>query len=147
MDWVKTEFLIGRYPARFNEKTGLPSFLEAIKKEGIRRVIDVRADPRLPFHFQPARMLELLAPEGIEYVRYHELGNPRTLRDQARFKTDHPDVEMAKRLYVLHIAGSRQDALDKLYGLLQDHVTTALVCTCRSDSICHRFWLKEILDR
>lgn len=115
-------------------------FVDALKRAGVERVIDVRAVPnsRRP-GFSKTPLRNALAEAGIDYVHLRALGTPADGRAAARAGR-HKDLE---RIYAGQlelpeaIAGGAQ-----MLDLAQDK-PSAVLCYERDPAVCHRTLLLD----
>jgi len=122
------------------EGTTVGEFLAALKKAGVRRVIDVRALPlsRRP-GFSKSALRAALEEEGIEYVHLKALGTPAEGRAAARAGR-HEDLERiyAGQLELPEAIGQSAQMLD-----LAAERPSALLCMEREPAQCHRTLLLD----
>jgi len=121
-------------------------FIKNLRDLKINVVVDVRFSCRYPSYYVPGKMKHLLEENGIEYLRYRELGNPSNLRKIAGENTI-----LGRKLYKEHVLkqeGSRKQ-FKELYRQIDDHPEKiyCLICYCPTWDLrsCHRFWLRELL--
>jgi uncharacterized protein (DUF488 family) len=117
------------------EGTTVGEFLAALKKAGVRRVIDVRALPlsRRP-GFSKSALRAALEEEGIEYVHLKALGTPAAGRTAARAGR-HSEMEKiyAGQLELPEAMAQSAQMLD-----LAAEMPSALLCMERDPAHCHR---------
>ena len=123
------------------EKRTVHELIEALRADGVRKVVDVRADPvsrRAEFN---AKRLELsLRDAGIEYVPLREMGIPREVRKGPEGKAGKGAL---LEWYARHL-----DANPGLVGRLVEMSKgprIALLCYEREESECHRGVLSQRL--
>jgi uncharacterized protein (DUF488 family) len=117
------------------EATTMPDFLDALKRAGVRRVIDVRALPlsrRPGFSKNPLR--NALAEAGIEYSHLRALGTPAAGRDAAR-KGRQAELE---RIYAGQLELPEAIAAGAQMLDLAEQEPSALLCYEREPAGCHR---------
>jgi uncharacterized protein (DUF488 family) len=117
------------------EATTMPDFLDALKRAGVRRVIDVRALPlsrRPGFSKNPLR--NALAEAGIEYSHLRALGTPAAGRDAAR-KGRQAELE---RIYAGQLELPEAIAAGAQMLDLAEQDPSALLCYEREPAGCHR---------
>lgn len=127
------------------EGTDIDRFVRTLKAVGVRQLADVRAVAvsRKP-GFSKKKLAQRLAEEGIEYIHFVALGDPKPGREAARAgKSD-----LFRSIYDDHIeTDAAQDALQAL----KDTVSTAatcLLCFERDPETCHRTIVaREVTDR
>jgi uncharacterized protein (DUF488 family) len=117
------------------EGTTVPEFLAALKKAGVRQVIDVRALPlsRRP-GFSKSPLRAALAEAGIEYVHLKALGTPASGRAAARAGRH---AEMA-RIYAGQLELPEAIAQSAQMLDLAGEKPSALLCMEREPAHCHR---------
>jgi len=110
-------------------------FLEALKKAGVERVIDVRAVPnsRRP-GFSKNLLRNALAEEGIDYVHLRALGTPADGRAAARANRH----EELKRIYAGQLELPEAIAESAQMVELAKEKPSALLCYERNPTGCHR---------
>jgi uncharacterized protein (DUF488 family) len=116
------------------------SFLAALERAGVRRVIDVRQLPlsRRP-GFSKTALAAALAERGIGYVHLKALGTPKPGRDAAK-KGDRRTLEAvyAGQLQL----PEAQAAAARMRDLIAE-TPSALLCFERDPCVCHRTLLLE----
>ena len=117
------------------EGTTLPEFIAALKRAGVRRVIDVRALPlsRRPGFSKPA-LSGALNEAGMEYVHLKALGTPSDGRAAARAGR-HADMA---RIYAGQLELPEAIAQGAQMLALAREEPTALLCMEREPAHCHR---------
>lgn len=119
-------------------------FLDLLLRNGIRRVVDVRANPisrRYGFHKSTlARLCGLL---DLDYVHLPELGIPSAWREQLETVSDY--ARLFDR-YEATILPAATEALDRLGALIIER-PTVLVCQEKDAAFCHRRRLAIRLSR
>lgn len=110
-------------------------FLAALRKEGIERIIDVRALPlsRRP-GFSKSPLRAALEESGIEYVHLKALGTPAAGRTAARAGRH----EELKRIYAGQLELPEAMAQSAQMLELVREKPTALLCMEREPAHCHR---------
>jgi len=118
--------------------------LDLFLRSGIRRVVDVRANPisrRYGFHKSTlARLCGLL---DLDYVHLPELGIPSAWREQLETASDY--AHLFDR-YEAAILPNATAALDRLGALIAER-PTVLVCQEKDAAFCHRRRLAVRLSR
>lgn len=117
------------------EGTDVDHFVGTLKAAGVKRIADVRAVPiSRKKGFSKKILANRLATEGIEYLHFFVLGNPKLGRDAAR--AGH--FSRFRAIYIQHLES--EDAQASLKELL--HVAgekpTCLLCFERDPLTCHR---------
>ena len=117
------------------EGTTLPEFIAALKRAGVRRVIDVRALPlsRRP-GFSKTALSGALNEAGMEYVHLKALGTPSDGRAAARAGR-HADMA---RIYAGQLELPEAIAQGAQMLALAREEPTALLCMEREPAHCHR---------
>ncbi len=124
------------------EGRDITGFLDALEREGVARVVDVR---ELPLSrrkgFSKTALGEALADRGIEYVHCRPLGNPKPNRE--RYWAG--DVEGGAAVYREHLHdGDSYCALVDLADTVAD-AATCLLCFEADHERCHRDVIVESL--
>ena len=122
------------------EGTTVPEFVEALRKAGVERVIDVRALPlsRRP-GFSKTPLRGALEEAGIEYVHLKALGTPADGRTAARAGR-HEDMA---RIYAGQLELPEAMAQSALMLELAREKPSALLCMEREPTHCHRTLLLD----
>lgn len=126
------------------EGTTVGEFIEALKKAGVERVIDVRALPlsRRP-GFSKSPLRAALEESGIEYVHLKALGTPADGRAAARAGR-HADLE---RIYSGQLELPEAIAQSAQMLDLATEKPSALLCMEREPAHCHRTLLLNAVAR
>lgn len=122
------------------EGTTVPEFIDALKKAGVERVIDVRALPlsRRP-GFSKSPLRGALEEAGIDYVHLKALGTPPAGRAAARAGRD----EELKRIYAGQLELPEAMAQSAQMLELARERPSALLCMEREPAHCHRTLLLD----
>ena len=117
------------------EGTTVPEFIAALKRAGVRRVIDVRALPlsRRP-GFSKTALSGALNEAGMEYVHLKALGTPSDGRAAARAGR-HADMA---RIYAGQLELPEAIAQGAQMLALAREEPSALLCMEREPAHCHR---------
>lgn len=117
------------------EAATVPEFVAALRKAGVKRVIDVRALPlsRRP-GFSKSPLKAALEEAGIEYVHLKALGTPAAGRTAARAGR-HQDLE---RIYAGQLELPEAMAQSAQMLELAREKPSALLCMEREPAHCHR---------
>ncbi len=117
------------------ETTTVPELIDALRKAGVERVIDVRALPlsRRP-GFSKTSLRGALEEAGIEYVHLKALGTPADGRAAARAGR-HADLE---RIYAGQLELPEAMAQSAQMIELAREKPSALLCMEREPAHCHR---------
>lgn len=126
------------------EGSDIAAFIARIRAAKMAVLADVRALPlSRKKGFSKNSLRDLLQQQGIRYVHFGELGDPKEGRDAARAGR-HADF---RRVYTKHISGNDQQAgLIRLAELARE-VPTCLMCFERDPLSCHRSIIADRLRR
>lgn len=126
------------------EGVHLDGLLDRLMRHGIRRLIDVRANPvARRFGFHKSTLARICPKVGIEYVHIPEVGIPGTWR------ADLDTFDSYQRLfhrYEAEVLPGQRDALDVLAALIRE-MPSALMCKEANPLCCHRTTLANQLSR
>ena len=117
------------------EGTDIDRFVRTLKAAGVRQLADVRAVAvsRKP-GFSRKKLAQRLAEEGIEYIHFAALGDPKPGREAARAGK----FDLFRSIYGDHIeTDAAQDALQDLKEFVRA-AATCLLCFERNPETCHR---------
>jgi len=117
------------------EGASLVSLIDALKREGVAAVLDVRRDPwsRRP-EFRKRALEAALAVAGIAYRHEPRLGVPWEIRERFR---DGTDPEGFAAWYATEVLGGEGDLLRELSASVGS-TPTALLCYEADPTRCHR---------
>ena len=117
------------------EATTMADFLAALRRAGVKRVIDVRALPlsRRP-GFSKSILAATLKEAGIDYVHLKALGTPKPGRDAAK----KGDVATLTAVYEGQLALPEAQAQAARMRALAEEMPSALLCYERDPCHCHR---------
>ncbi len=117
------------------EGTDIERFVETLKAVGIQVLADVRAVAiSRKKGFSKKALKARLELEGISYLHFDALGDPKSGREAARAGR----YEEFRRVYGKHISGNEaQQALQALENVIRD-APSCLLCFERDPSVCHR---------
>jgi uncharacterized protein (DUF488 family) len=118
------------------EGATVQSFLAALRADGVKLVVDVRAlaSSRRP-GFAKTRLAANLADAGIDYVHMRRLGTPADGRAAAR-SGRHDEM---RRVFLEHLATEpAQEELEALAQLVRADRRIALLCFEADPAHCHR---------
>ena len=124
------------------EGLNVETFLAKLKKNGIRRIIDIRCNAfsRKP-GFSKSRLSAVLQEHGIDYVHIPQLGIPSSLRKNLH---DPEDYVSLFKIYVSEILPTVEEYIETALSLI-DEEPSALLCFEKDYSQCHRshlsWWL------
>ena len=126
------------------ESTTMGDFLDALKKAGIERVIDVRALPlsRRP-GFSKSPLKAALNEAGIDYVHLKALGTPSEGRSAARAGRQ----EELERIYAGQLELPEAMVQAEQMRELAGEKPSALLCYEREPAACHRSLLLAAVAR
>jgi len=126
------------------EGTTVPDFVDALKKAGVERVIDVRALPlsRRP-GFSKTPLRNALAEAEIEYIHLKALGTPSEGRTAARAGR-YADLE---RIYAGQLELPEAIAQSAQMLELAREAPSALLCMEREPAHCHRTLLLDAVAK
>jgi len=126
------------------EGTTVPDFVDALKKAGVERVIDVRALPlsRRP-GFSKTPLRNALAEAEIEYIHLKALGTPSEGRTAARAGR-YADLE---RIYTGQLELPEAIAQSAQMLELAREAPSALLCMEREPAHCHRTLLLDAVAK
>lgn len=117
------------------EGTDIERFVQTLKAVGIQVLADVRAVAlSRKKGFSKTALRNRLAEEGIEYVHFNPLGDPKPGREAARAGK----YDLFRTIYGKHLATAEaQSALRQLEIAVQNKAT-CLLCFERDPNVCHR---------
>ena len=117
------------------EGTDIERFVGTLKATGVRQLADVRAVAMSrKAGFSKKKLAARLAEEGIQYLHFVALGDPKPGRDAARAG----EFDLFRSIYVDHIkTDEAQNALRDLVDTVKV-APTCLLCFERDPETCHR---------
>ena len=117
------------------EGTDIDKFVATLKAVEIRVLADVRAIAlSRKKGFSKTALRERLAVEGIQYIHFVDLGDPKSGREAARAGK----YDVFRKIYGKHLASElAQSALSEL-KLVTRFNSTCLLCFERDPNVCHR---------
>ncbi|PHR19308.1 MAG: hypothetical protein COA37_17925 [Hoeflea sp.] len=117
------------------EGTDISRFITTLQAAGVKRVADVRAVAvSRKKGFSKRKLAERLAENGIEYVHFVDLGDPKPGREAARAGR----YEEFRDIYCNHLESPEaQESLGKLRAIVSEKAT-CLLCFERDPKTCHR---------
>ncbi|MGJ0394355.1 MAG: DUF488 domain-containing protein [Methylocystis sp.] len=124
------------------EGTDVDRFVATLKAAGVNTVADVRAVAMSRKKgFSKNALRDRLDEEGIAYVHFIELGDPKIGRDAARLGK----INEFRRVYSTHLES--QDAVDALETLdkTAQKTSVCLLCFERDPANCHRTMIADRL--
>jgi hypothetical protein len=117
------------------EGRSVDGFLDKLLHSGIRRIVDVRANPvSMKYGFAKSSLSGLAAKLGIGYVHCPELGIPSNRRKQAQTATDFLKLF---NYYESQILPAQEDDAAKVAELMKA-MPSVLLCMEREAVNCHR---------
>jgi uncharacterized protein (DUF488 family) len=122
------------------EGTDIDRFIATLKAVGVERLADVRAVPlSRKKGFSKKSLAARLEGEGIDYVPFKPLGDPKPGRDAARAG----QFDLFRDIYTEHL--DSEDAQASLRDLIvaAGEKTTCLLCFERDPLTCHRSIVAE----
>jgi uncharacterized protein (DUF488 family) len=126
------------------EGTDIERFVQTLKAVGVQVLADVRAVAlSRKKGFSKTALRNRLAEEGIEYVHYNMLGDPKPGREAARAG----QYDEFRKIYSKHLATvEAQLALKELEIAVEDKAT-CLLCFERDPNVCHRSIVTQALRK
>ncbi len=123
------------------EGRSIEELIAILREDGVRTVVDVRADPwsRRP-ELIGARLGRSLEAAGLVYVQAKELGVPSEVRKGAK---DAAGFERLLEWYRRYLDG-RPELVDRLVGMARG-TRIAMLCYEREEAQCHRGVLSDRL--
>ncbi len=117
------------------EATDIERFVATLKAVGIQRLADVRAIPRSRKKgFSKKSLSARLEVEGIEYLPFQALGDPKPGRAAARAGY----YDLFRAIYAAHLdSDDARSCLNKLVAVAGEK-PTCLLCFERDPITCHR---------
>ena len=117
------------------EGTDIERFVQTLKIVGVTTLADVRAVPlsRKP-GFSKSALRMRLTQEGISYLHFVELGDPKAGREAARLGR----YEVFRKIYRQHLQSVEAAAALRSLAELVEETRTCLLCFERDPSVCHR---------
>ena len=125
------------------EAATVPGLLDALDKEGVELIVDVRAvaSSRRP-GFAKSRLAANLAGAGIEYLHLRDLGTPADGRAAARAGR----YDELRAIFQQHLATpAAQDDLEALADLVRAGRSVCLLCLEADPAHCHRSMVADAL--
>ncbi len=117
------------------EGTDIERFVETLKATGVKVLADVRAIAlSRKKGFSKTALKNRLAEEGIEYLHFMGLGDPKPGRDAARAGR----YDQFRKIYGKHLStDGAQVSLNELRRVVKVSAT-CLLCFERDPNVCHR---------
>lgn len=124
------------------EGTDIERFVASLRTVGVERLADVRAVPLSRKRgFSKNSLSAHLEAEGIEYVAFKALGDPKPGRDAAR--AGHH--ELFRAIYTAHLDSEGAKSSLKALAAVAEEKPTCLLCFERDPVFCHRSMVAEEL--
>jgi uncharacterized protein (DUF488 family) len=125
------------------EGTDIDRFIATLKAVGIKTLADVRAIAlSRKKGFSKTALKQRLEAEGIQYIHFVALGDPKPGREAARSGR----MSEFQRIYRKHLATSEaNEALQELENVVWS-TPSCLLCFERDPSVCHRSIVTEKLS-
>ena len=126
------------------EGTDLERFVSTLKAVGIQLLADVRAVPiSRKKGFSKKSLAARLEEEGIEYLHFQSLGDPKSGREAARAG----QYDLFRAIYDAHLdSEDAQSSLRKLTAVAGETLT-CLLCFERDPATCHRSVVAEEMSQ
>jgi uncharacterized protein (DUF488 family) len=124
------------------EGTDLKRFAATLKAVGVEQLADVRAVPHSRKRgFSKKSLSVRLEAEGIRYIPFQSLGDPKPGRDAARAG----QYDLFRAIYTAHLDSEEtRSSLKELVGVAVER-PTCLLCFERDPVTCHRSIIAEEL--
>jgi len=124
------------------EGTDIERFVATLKTVGVKALADVRAVAiSRKKGFSKSALRDRLEAEGIAYVHFVELGDPKPGREAAKAGK----YDLFRRIYTKHLHGNiSQESLRGLENTARQ-MPTALLCFERDPTVCHRSIVSDTL--
>jgi uncharacterized protein (DUF488 family) len=126
------------------EGTDIDRFVATLKAVGVHLLADVRALPlSRKKGFSKNGLRVRIAQEGMEYVHFGALGDPKEGRDAARAGR----FDQFRRIYNKHLAQTEPQEKLRELGALVEERPTCLMCFERDPTECHRLIVASQLPK
>jgi uncharacterized protein (DUF488 family) len=117
------------------EGSDIDQFVRTLIAAGVELLADVRAVPLSRKRgFSKTALAERLSREGIRYVHFKALGDPKPGREAARAGR----MAEFRSVYSRHLRTTEAVAAMDELARATDRATTCLMCFERDPSVCHR---------
>ncbi len=117
------------------EDRSINEFIERLKKQRIRILVDVREVPSSrKLGFSKNKLTEHLKKANIQYMHIKELGSPKELREKLRQDNDY---DYFFREYSKYLK-TQEDIIRTLYKEVIIHKLSCIMCMERLPNKCHR---------
>ena len=126
---MSTVFTIGY------EGTDIERFILTLKAVGVEVLADVRAIAlSRKKGFSKTALRNKLAEEGIQYVHFSALGDPKPGREAARAGK----YDLFRKIYGKHLETTEAQAALRELEIAVQEKSTCLLCFERDPNVCHR---------
>lgn len=126
------------------EGTDIDRFVATLKAAGVERVADVRAVPiSRKKGFSKTALGSRLAAEGIGYLHFASLGDPKPGRDAARAG----QYSRFRAIYSQHLESDDAQASLKELVDMAGEKPTCLLCFERDPVTCHRSMVAQAMGK
>jgi uncharacterized protein (DUF488 family) len=126
------------------EGTDIDRFVATLKAVGVRVLVDVRALPlSRKKGFSKNGLRARIEREGMEYVHFSALGDPKKGRDAARAGR----FDQFRAIYNKHLAQTEPQAKLRQLGAVVKERPTCLMCFERDPTECHRLIIASQLPK
>jgi uncharacterized protein (DUF488 family) len=117
------------------EGTDIELFVSTLKAVGVQRLADVRAVPLSRKRgFSKRSLSARLEAEGIEYLPFQPLGDPKPGRDAARAGR----YDLFRAIYTKHLDSEDAKSSLRTLAAAAEERATCLLCFERDPATCHR---------
>lgn len=124
------------------EGTDIDRFVATLKTVGVRVLADVRAVAlSRKKGFSKTALKARLEGEGISYLHFAELGDPKSGREAARAGK----MGEFRSIYTKHLRASKAQAAVKVLAETVNKSPTCLLCFERDPTVCHRSLITQSL--
>jgi uncharacterized protein (DUF488 family) len=124
------------------EGTDIDRFIGTLTAAGVKVLADLRALPlSRKKGFSKSALQKRLQREGIEYVHFRDLGDPKNGRvaaRQGRYST-------FRRIYSRHLRTPEARAALTELSKIAEYAPTCLMCFERDPVVCHRLMVSDIV--
>jgi len=117
------------------EGTDIERFIETLKVVGVKCLADVRAVPiSRKKGFSKKKLAARLEGEGIQYLHFQPLGDPKSGREAARAG----QYDLFRAIYDAHLDSDDVQASLRELMAVAGEMSTCLLCFERDPATCHR---------
>jgi uncharacterized protein (DUF488 family) len=126
------------------EGTDIERFVATLKTVGVHCLADVRAVPiSRKKGFSKKKLAARLEEEGIQYLHFKSLGDPKPGRDAARAGQH----DLFRAIYGAHLDSDNAQASLRELTVVAGEMSTCLLCFERNPATCHRSVVAEEMSR